>query len=222
MATEPTNVNQENSKFISMGTIMARYNRDYKEYPIDVYDAIEWAAEAARDVGEATELRPNLVDIPMENMIAKAPCGIYRINSVKRKGCSDCYVPYDYDGVFIRPFQPTGLTWLTLDYEGLPVDENGMPIFLKAQARAITQYLYISGHGRPRWLREDISDTKWQLLWNEYERSCGDARGSFDNFNKQEREECVRIWQNLIPQYKLNRPFQEGVLEKYLVDGKTV
>lgn len=222
MATEPTNVKDVNSKYISIGMVMARYNRDYKDYPVDVYDAIEWMADVARDVGDAAELRPNLVCVKMENYIAKAPCGIYRINSVQRKGCSNCYVPYDYDGIFIKPYQPQGLDWLEVDYEGLPVDENGMPMILKEQARAAAQYIYLSAYARPQWLRGAIDDKKWLLLSNEYERSVGDARGSFTNFNKQQREEAVRIWQNLIPSFKNNRPFQEGILDKYRLNATII
>lgn len=205
------NKDPENQKYVSTGEIIAKYNRDNKDFPVDDSDAIEWIAEVARDVGDYDEFVRQMWLVPTANMQALAPCGIYKIEAVKSLDSGDALIPYEWDGVFIRPLNGC-VRNMVVEFLGLPMDEKGYPMILADQKKPAVMYLFLMGHAKKMWLTDQLSDQKYTMLKREYEIAVGEARGSFRNFSKNKREDIVRVWQRMITHFKQSRPFTEGII----------
>jgi len=197
------NSDNQNYKYIPVERVISSYNAKYKGFPIDSYDAIEWIYETIKEIGSIDEYVPQEREVSAENFLAKIPCGVYKLISVTVPGCAKCPVKYVDNGTYLQLFE--NRPSVSIAYYGIPEDENGMPMVLEEYLPACVLGLFINNKARADWYTGIIDNTRWKMLNDEYGVKCGDARGTFRYFSRNNSEDYTRFVQKMVSTYKDNR-----------------
>jgi len=189
------------NKYVSARTIATKIARNNKHLEFDIYDIVEWCAEAERNIGEyASFVEHKDIPLHIDNLRALAPCGIYRVLFVKSNGNN--FYNYNFDGTFFN-FRIGIQQRITIDYIGIPLDEeDGFPLILDTHEEACYWYclsrLYLEDFltGKMDKQRYDFIDLKYVTYKDR-------AKTSMKHMSRDEVDEINMIIHNWIPSVRM-------------------
>lgn len=196
-------------KYVSVKNVAARIARNVKGKEWDIYDIAEWCAECHTDEIGMYEgfAKYRNVRIPVKHNKAFVPCNIYRVLSVHKGDC--CISNYQWDGAYLRfNFDDPGTFGqeydISLDYLGVMVDEEGLPMILEGTQEACYWYcmtkLYFEDY-----MNRLIDENRYTMLRDQLGHYVSRAKSSFRHVTRDDMNEIQRIMHNLIPKVRMSR-----------------
>lgn len=196
-------------KYVSIKSVAARIARNLKGKEIDIYDIAEWCGECETDEIGMYEgfVKYRNVAIPVKHNRAYLPCNIYRVLSVHRNKCA--VTRYQWDGAYLRfnwddPATFNDEYFIYVDYLGVAVDEDGLPMILDGNQEACYWYVltkiyfedYVSGI---------LPENRYMFMQERMGHYVTKAKGSFRNVSRDDLNEVQMLMHNLIPKVKMSR-----------------
>ena len=207
---QATGVEQINSgKYVSVKNVAARIARNVKGKEFDIYDIAEWCGECETDEIAMYDgfAKYRNVQVEVKHNRAYLPCNIYRILSVYKNKCS---IPkYQWDGAYLRFNLEDPRTFnqtynIEIDYLGVMVDDQGLPLILDGHQEACYWYcmtkLYFEDY-----MNRLIDENRYMFLQDRLGHYVTKAKGSFRNVSRDDMNEISMILHNLIPKVKMSR-----------------
>lgn len=200
---------QENSKYFKAEKIMARLQRRFPKrmLSVNIGDVVEICAEIEFEVLNSYTgmVHKNKVGVKANSNRLMLPCDIFRLKDV-----------YTSDGTRIMGFtnngtylhfneqcniRPVDNTEVYINYDGIPVDESGWPLFLRGHEQACEWGCII------RLMEEDhadgsINENVWQGWLQQYENALNTANNGFRHKDRNEMKEFMLCIYDMIPKVK--------------------
>lgn len=162
-------------------------------------DIIEWCAECETDyIADYNFFVPfRQVGVKVERNVAKLPCNIYRIEDVYAQG--GVRVSYYNDGSYLDLGRNFRGNVVFLNYLGVPVDKEGIPLVGKGHEQACTTFCIMQSL-----LPFHIAGTlKNPMIYAEYEDrlnyQCIASRNGYRHKDRNELNKMDIIFGNMIP-----------------------
>tara|TARA_Y100001956_G_C4099600_1_gene176976 strand:- start:39 stop:626 length:588 start_codon:yes stop_codon:yes gene_type:complete len=186
-----------NTKYRTAKSIANKIARDYKELQFDVFDVVEWCAEAEKKIGQFEAFAQKKADLKVENKKAELPCDVYRILSVYRGRCKTkfhndgCYLNFPHDNFTAQ-----------LEYLAFPTDPDGYPIIKKGHEDAcywycLTKLLF------PDYVAGKIDHTRWEYIQIEWNKQWTKAKANYRDLSRNDMDEIAMCVANIIPHIKI-------------------
>lgn len=207
---EATDMEQIGSgKYVSVKNVAARIARNVKGKEWDIYDIAEWCAECEVDEIGMYEGFAKFRNVPVNVKYNKGymPCNVYRLLNVHRNKCS--VTKYDYDGAFLRfNFDDPGTRndeyTVYIDYLGVMVDSEGLPLILDGHQEACFWYcmtkLYFEDY-----MNGLTPENRYMFLQDRLGHYVDKVKTSFRYVTRDDMNEIQRIMHNLVPKVKMSR-----------------
>lgn len=201
--------NQNSGKYVSVKNVAARIARNVKGKEWDIYDIAEWCGECHTDEIGMYEgfAKYRGVKIKVKHNKAYLPCNIYRVLSIYRNKCS---IPnYQWDGAYLRfnfddpgTFQQEYI--IEVDYLGVLVDDEGLPMILDGAQEACYWYcmtkLYFEDY-----MNGLIPENRYIFLQDRLGLYVDKVKGSFRHVTRDDMNEMQMIMHNMIPKVRMSR-----------------
>lgn len=191
-----------NQKYTNYRVIMGRVARIMSLMNmggmINEDDIIEWTAECEIDyiADYSYFVKFRQVPLTVANCIAKLPCNVYRIEDVYLPSGN---VPYYNDGAYLRLPEDFRGTVIYINYIGIPVDNEGIPLILKGHEQANVSFcvlqlltpLHMAGQLKnPNVYAEYTDKVNYQ---------CHAAKNGYRHKDRAAVNQEVIVWGNTIP-----------------------
>jgi len=205
-----TSVEQINSgKYVSVKNIAARLARNIKGKNFDIYDVAEWAGECEVDeIGQYEGFaKYRNVKITVKHNKAYLPCNIYRVLNVYRDRCS---IPsYDWDGAYLRfnfddPSSFNNEYTIELDYLGIMVDDQGLPMILKGHEEACYWYIMTKIYLED-WMNNILASDRYQFFQDRLGHYVAKSQSSMRHYSRDDMNEVQAIMHNIVPKVRMSR-----------------
>tara|TARA_R110002020_G_scaffold90584_6_gene220642 strand:+ start:1516 stop:2169 length:654 start_codon:yes stop_codon:yes gene_type:complete len=198
-------------KYVSTANVAARIARNNKSLEFDKYDIAEWCAECEVDeiaMYENFKIHRG-VQITVKKNIAELPCNVYRLLNVFRNKCS---VPdYELDGNAILRFNKGSKNRVhepeykvEIDYMGIAVDEDGLPLILEGHQEACYWYclnkLYFEDY-----LNNRIDNNRWMYIVDRLGHYVSKSKSSFRYVTRDDMNEVNFILSNMVRSIRMGR-----------------
>lgn len=196
-------------KYVSVKNVAARIARNVKGKEWDIYDIAEWCGECHTDeIGMYEGFRKyRSVKLTVFHNKAYVPCNVYRILSVHKNNCS---IPkYHWDGAYLRfnfddPSTFSSKYQIELDYLGVAVDDEGLPMILEGAQEACYWYcmtkLYFEDY-----MNGLTPENRYMFLQDRMGHYVNRVKSSFRHITRDDMNEIQRIMHNLVPKVKMSR-----------------
>lgn len=207
---EATSIEQINSgKYVSVKNIAARIARNVKNKNFDIYDVAEWSGECEIDeIGQYEGFaKYRNVEICVKHNKAYLPCNIYRILSVYRNGC---IIPnYEWDGAYLRfnfddPNTFNNEFTIELDYLGIMVDDEGLPMILEGHQEACYWYILTKLYFED-FMNGLIDQNRYTLLQDRLGQYVAKAKSSMRHYSRDDMNDIQAILHNMVPKIRMSR-----------------
>jgi len=205
----------EGGKYLTATTIAAMISRNYKSLDYDIYDVVEWCAEAEKHIGDFEGFqRINNYPVDIVDKKALLPCNIYRLLSVKDN--KNTVFNYENNGTFltfsdnsIASFQQgtnppdSGTLSLYIDYLGIPVDPNtGYPLIKDGHEEAcywycLTKLLF------EKYMNKDINESQWMFINDRYGHYVQKAKSGFQYVSRDDMDKFAMCVMNMVPKLRI-------------------
>lgn len=196
-------------KYVSVRNVMARIARNVKGKEFDIWDVAEWCGECETDEIGMYEgfAKYRSVPIVVNNNKGQMPCNIYRLLSVHKSNCA--IAKYNWDGAYLRfnfddPSTFNSEYTVHIDYLGVKVDQEGLPMILDGHQEACFWYcmtkLYFEDY-----MNKLIDENRYMFLQDRLGHYVTQAKGSFRYVTRDDMNEINRILHNLVPKVKMSR-----------------
>jgi len=205
-----TSIEQINSgKYVSVKNVAARLARNVKNQNFDIYDVAEWAAECEIDeIGqfEGFAKYRNVV-IQVKHNKAYLPCNVYRILNVYRNRCS---IPtYSWDGAYLRFNFDDPRTFnkdysIELDYLGIMVDDEGLPMILEGHQEACYWYIMTKLYFED-YMNRLIDENRYTFLQDRLGHYVAKSKSSMRHYSRDDMNDVQAILHNMVPKVKMSR-----------------
>lgn len=196
-------------KYSSVKNVAARIARNVKGKEFDIYDIAEWCGECETDEIGMYEgfAKYRNVPIQVKNNKGYVPCNIYRLLSVHRNKCS--VAKYDWDGAFLRfNFDDPGTMGkeytVYIDYLGVKVDNEGLPMILDGHQEACFWYCMTKIYFED-YMNGLVPENRFMFLQDRLGHYVDKAKTSFRYVTRDDMNEIQRIMHNLVPKVKMSR-----------------
>lgn len=196
-------------KYVSVRNVAARIARNVKGREIDIYDIAEWCGECETDEIGMYEgfVKYRNVRVPVKHNRCYMPCNIYRILSVHRNKC--CISRYQWDGAYLRfnfddPKTFNDEYYVEIDYLGVAVDEDGLPMILDGNQEACFWYIMTKVYFED-YMNGLFPENRYQYLNDRLGHYVDKSKGSFRHITRDDMNELQMIMHNLIPKVKMSR-----------------
>jgi len=176
---EATSIEQINSgKYVSVKNIAARIARKYRN-----------------------------VVICVKHNKAYLPCNIYRILSVYKDRCA---IPtYEWDGAYLRfnfddPNTFNKEYTIELDYLGIMVDDDGLPMILEGHQEACYWYILTKLYFED-YMNGLIDQNRYTLLQDRLGQYVAKAKSSMRHYSRDDMNDIQAILHNMVPKIRMSR-----------------
>lgn len=188
-----------NNKYLDYHFILTRVVAITRHLGVNIteVDIAEWCAECEIDYIKQIEywVPFNRIPIQVIDGMAKLPCNVYRLRDVYYGGQR---IAYHNDGSFLRFGEDFTAAYVFLNYTGIPIGEDGIPLILKGHEQACEAFclwklvypLYIAGK-YDRYLYKDIEDR--------LDIQCIAAKNGYRHKDRAEVDKWTVVMGNLIP-----------------------
>jgi hypothetical protein len=134
------------------------------------------------------------VPLVIDQKKAALPCNCHKLLDVftdsKRR------VKFRKDGTYL--FFHENYTDVVINYRGLPVDDQGRPIFVNGHIMALARYC-IMNYFEEDFVSGKMDGQRWQYLVDQWENSRDVARASMRNLTRNDIEQILQINADMIP-----------------------
>lgn len=200
--------------------------RSHKHLAFDIWDLVEWCAEAIKNVGNFESFHHYIPEhdpichLKIKNKQALLPCNVYRLLGVYHRGApmnntdyirNDSYLRFvrhhddwdsnDDDGSNDDAFIPRRIT---IEFIGIPVDEEGMPMIDEIMIQACYWYC-LKMIMTEDFLFGKVPPVAFNYLEEQYGKYVQKAKSSFKNTSRNDMDEIAMIMYNMIPKLRLPR-----------------
>lgn len=196
-------------KYVSVKNVAARIARNVKGKEFDIYDIAEWCAECETDEIGMYEgfAKFRSVVLPVKHNKAFMPCNVYRLLSVHKNNCA---VPkYHWDGAYLRfnfddPSTFNSEYTVEIDYLGIMVDDEGLPLILDGHQEACFWYIMTKLYFED-YMNKLVDESRYMFLQDRLGHYVTQAKGSFRYVSRDDMNEIQRIMHNLVPKVRMSR-----------------
>jgi hypothetical protein len=196
-------------KYVSIQNVAARLARNVKGKQFDIYDIAEWCGECETDEIGMYEgfVKYRNVRVLVKQNKAYLPCNIYRILSVHRNKCN---VPkYQWDGAYLRfNFDDPGTFndefYIEVDYLGVAVDNQGLPMILDGNQEACFWYIMTKLYFED-YMNKLVDENRYMFLQDRLGHYVTKSKGSFRHTTRDDMNEIQMILHNLVPKVRMSR-----------------
>lgn len=206
------------AKYITAHTIGSRIARNNKTIEFDIYDIVEWCAEAEINIGDFEGFqRYNNVSITVKDKKALLPCNVYRLLQVK--GAGSAVYNYENNGTYLI-FQDnssqgsssaganppnTGELQLFIDYLGIPIDpDTNFPLIKDGHQEACYWYC-MTKLMLEDYLNRKIDEGRWAFIQGQYGKYVQKAKSGFQYVSRDDMDKMAMIVTNMIPRIRMPR-----------------
>lgn len=196
-------------KYVSVKNIAARIARNVKGKEIDIYDIAEWCGECETDEIGMYEgfVKYRNVKILVKHNKAYVPCNVYRILSVYKNKCT--VLNYQWDGAYLRfnfddPSTFNDEYYIELDYLGVAVDDDGLPMILDGNQEACFWYVMTKIYFED-YMNGLVPENRFMFLQDRLGHYVSRSKGTFRHITRDDMNEIQMILHNLIPKVRMSR-----------------
>jgi hypothetical protein len=212
--------------FVSCSVVCSMIARSHKHLVFDKWDVVEWCAEAIKNVGNFESFKHFFPEhdkechLKIRNKQALLPCGVYRLLGVYHRGNPMNNTDYIRNDNYLR-FIKHHDDWdvddgdsdgddgfiprrITIDYIGVPVDEEGMPKIDEIMIQACYWYC-LKMLMLEDYMNGKVSPQVYNMLDENYGKYVQKAKSSFKNTSRNDMDEISMILLNMIPKIRLPR-----------------
>ena len=188
----------DNALYISPEVIHADLKRIYKSKTIDLNDVIEWCAEVETlHVPEVDRMfNFEVMEHRLDHGLVLLPCNMFRLLDVYTDpSTSDSILDkVKSNGQYLYGFPHHMLngTKIYLNYVGIPVTSEGMPLVMRTHRSAIGFYI------RLRIFEEEMNMgtfpiSVWQMYDRKFSDACSAAKQDLSNYQRHDYNDLVKI-----------------------------
>jgi len=134
-------------------------------------------------------------NVPLEVDQKKAllPCNCHKLLDVLNDGQR---IKFRKDGTYI--FFDDNYTGITINYRGMPVDDEGHPLFIRGTERALARYCIMNAHEQD-YMASKLDGQRWGYLVDKWEDERDVARANLRSLSRNEIEELLQINADMVP-----------------------
>jgi hypothetical protein len=207
---EATSIEQVGSgKYVTVQNIAARIARNVKGKEFDIWDIAEWCGECETDEIGMYEgfAQYRNVEIPVKFNKGYMPCNVYRLLNVHRNKCS--IAKYNWDGAYLKfnfddPSTFNSEYTVFIDYLGVMVDDQGLPMILDGNQEACYWYCMTKLYFED-FMNGLVAEGKYMFLQDRLGHYVSKCKTSFRHVTRDDMNEIQRIMHNLVPKVKMSR-----------------
>ena len=185
-----------NNKYTKAVEIFLRISSKHKAKQLDINNFIEWCAECElQEIRSAPEwfLFKGII-LTVTDHKALVPCNVYRLLDIMDD--QGRRLNHYYDGTYIRLNTDSGLSRISINYYGIPIDEEGHPLIVKGHEKAC-EYYCLKMLYEEDYLLGKIDANRWSYILNEYADGVIKAVNNYRNLTRNEMEEMETILQEM-------------------------
>lgn len=178
---------------VSVKTIIAMLAASHKNLQLSENDIAEWCGECIEEIGEFTAMeRFRDVKLTIKNNLAELPCNVFRVLHVK----NGQHIPkYSINHPYIKFVRYSGS--VTIDYLGIPVDDDGYPVIDRKARQACYWY------SLKKLLTEDFYNGKvgqaaWEDIKINEEYYISSARGNMGNMTRDDLNGITKVMYSMV------------------------
>lgn len=208
-----------NSKYVSAEVIMADLARKYKSFEWDLDDVIEWCAQVETNYIPEVNQMVHYVKVPLTvtSRQVELPCNIHRILDVYDS--DEARVQYYNNGAFLVDLRDdTGeelddsVETIYINYVGLPLDDDGIPLILKGHEPACETFCKINFFEEKVALGE-FSPDLWEKWNQQFSGQITSAKQSVRHMDRYDIDKLNIIKGNMIIKIG-SMPIKQNTFEK--------
>jgi len=197
---------QENSKYFSAEKIFSRLSMIFKK-KMEEYNLghiVEMCAWVEFEVlgTYASTYHKNKHAIDVVDYQALLPCDVFRVKDVYTTG-NNRILGFTNNGVYLHfseecTNRPANGSTIYINYDAIPTDDNGYPLFLRGHEDALYWGCVIRMH------EEDhadglVNENVWRDWMIRYEVSLDSADNGFRHHSRNELKEFMAVVHDMIP-----------------------
>lgn len=198
------NTTVNGSKFVTATAIGARLARNNKSLEFDIYDIVEWCAEAELNIGDFEGFK-RYSGVPLEVKDRKVllPCNVYRLLSVTSANCA--VKNYENHGSYIL-FTDSSFAekQISIDYLGIAVDpDTNFPEIKQGHEEACYWYC-MTKLMLEDYLNKRIDEGRWAFIQGQYGKYVQKAKSSFQYVSRDDMDKMAIIVNNMVPRIRMS------------------
>lgn len=186
------------AKYYSAKDVAVRIARNNKNLSFELSDIIEWCAECEiYEIGEFEQFTPHYnQEITVKDGKALLPCNVYRVLNIAEGSCKT-KERHTNDGVYLHfPDKGTGEWKISIDYLGIPLDEDGYPAIMDGHQEACYWYC-LTKIMLEDYLNKKIDSNQWSYINSMSAIKCREARSTFRFMTRNQMDEHMRMMHNM-------------------------
>ena len=195
--------------FKSLKVVATMIARSHKHLEFDIYDIVEWCAEAVKNIGNFESFKHYTAKtdescrLHVKNRQVLLPCNVYRLLGVYHRNHPLNNTDFIRQNDYLRMINHhEEHNIIEIDYLGIIVDEDGFPMIDELQLQACYYYC-LKMIMMEDFLLGKASPTAFEFLDEQYGKYVAKARSSFKNTTRNDMDEVMMIMYNLIPKIRL-------------------
>ena len=197
---------QQNTKYFTAEKIFSRLSRVFRQKMLEVQlgDIIEICAEIELEILNNYHSFRHVVKhaLTVNQNRALLPCDVHRLKDIYTSNGTRIF-NFTNDGTYLHfsrecNIVPADGTQIYINYDGIPIDENGYPMLLRGHEQACfwgcVVRLFEEDHAFGR-----INENTWRDWSSKYEYSLAAADTGFRHMTRNEAKVFMAIVQDAIP-----------------------
>ena len=188
-----------NQKYIHYKYLIPRISHAVSELgiPFSEDDIAEWAAECEVDyIQDVRAMIPYCrVPVPVTAGVAKLPCNVFRIRDVYYGGSR---VDFYNDGSFLRFSESFTAPYVFMNFTGLPIGEDGIPLILKGHEQAIVAFC-VWKMVYPFWIAGKMNPNIYLEIKDNVDIQVQASKNGFRHIDRGTLNQMTAIFGNIIP-----------------------
>jgi hypothetical protein len=203
-----------------MGYVCSMISRSHKHLIFDKWDIVEWCAEAIKNVGNFESFHHYIPEhervchLKIKNRQAILPCNVYRLLRVYHRGVPMNNTDYIRNDRYLR-FIKHHDDWdeddgdddfiprrITIEFIGIPVDEEGLPKIDEIMIQACYWYC-LKMLMTEDFLFGKVPPVAFEYLEEQYGKYVQKAKSSFKNTSRNDMDEIAMIMYSMVPKIRL-------------------
>lgn len=182
--------------YIGIDTVLTKITDLYKS--IDLTKAAVLESCTYAELQELATIRDwflfKNVRLIIDQKKAALPCNCNKLLDVFQS--PHRRVKFRKDGTYL--FFSENYTDVMINYRGLPVDDQGRPIFVTGHLNALARYC-IMNYFEEDFVTGKMDSQRWQYLVDQWENSRDVARASMRDLSRNDIEQILQINANMVP-----------------------
>jgi hypothetical protein len=185
-----------NTKFTNSKEILARLKRQAGSKTWNGVDVMEWCAECViQEIKDAPHwFNYKRVQLEVKDGKALLPCIVFRLLDVYNSNAQR--VHHFNDGTYLR-FQNYTAKYVYINFDGLPIDQDGVVLIPKGAEHACTYYCMKMGY-EDDFMTNKVGVAQWQYINEEYDQGLRMALSGIQHLSRNETEEIQKIMYNMV------------------------